>query len=624
MKIKLLILLFFSSVLTEVFSQNIEIQKGDIRFEFFQFKDAAADYEAALRYNNPKVETYLLDRLAQCYKYSFQYKKAQEYFSKLVRLGDKNTNPEVYLDYAAILKINDEYTHAREQYMYYFTLFPNDPYATKQLKSLSWAESHKDSSRNFKLTLTNLDIDGQSLGYCFFENGLVYSTQRNKIGKGNPILMFDIDYAEMKDSTTFTEGERYFDRIDFSTNEGSPSISDDGMLIYFSANAVKLNNPVKVKQVGNIQISSDGISNMKIYVARFENGKFMNPQELPFNDKEYDCMHPCIADNGNTLYFASDMPKGYGGLDLYKVTRGADGKWGKPENLGPNVNTSENEIFPYVMNNVLFFASKGFNGYGGYDLFQAKIHMGIPTGAANMGKPFNSTRDDVAFICRPDGRSGYFSSNRDNTDGIDKVYYFIDNNLLNQLANKDLASNEKTSVTDKPLAAVKMDDPKQPSKENIIIQKINDGTPIVANTRNAKDKKADRRNGHFDNSPISDEELMKVSFEKVNFKFNDAAIPPSSYYELDSAIRISKISKSVKIEIHAYTDCRGTSEYNQKLSERRAATAKNYLLKKGVPASRIVTHGYGETHLLNNCTDGTECTEEQHAVNRRVEIRIVK
>ena len=400
-----------------------------MHYEFFQYREAILDYEAALKVYNPKVEHYLLDRLSQSYKYSFQYDKAEEYFSKLIRLGDKSTAPDVYLDYAAILKINGKYTEARDQYNYYLTIFPGDAYANLQLKSLSWAERNKDSIRDFTVVLTNLNISGQSLGYCFFDDGMIYSNLKNKGTKGNSIQMYDLDYADIKDSITFAEADKYMEDISFELNEGSPCISEDGLLVYFSANATKIKNGVVKKKVGDIEISSDGVANMKIYVARFENGKFVSPQELPFNNKEYNCLHPWVTDNGSTLYFASDMPKGFGGLDLYKVKRGQDGKWEAPENLGQTINTAENEAYPFISGSVLFFASKGLNGYGGYDLYQSRLNLGIPGAPTNMGKPFNSSKDDIAFICRTNGRTGYFSSNRDNGEGIDKVYYNFDNTL---------------------------------------------------------------------------------------------------------------------------------------------------------------------------------------------------
>jgi len=125
-------------------------------------------------------------------------------------------------------------------------------------------------------------------------------------------------------------------------------------------------------------------------------------------------------------------------------------------------------------------------------------------------------------------------------------------------------------------------------------------------------------------SGVSDEVLTKIVFDKVLFKFNDVSIPTSIYPTLDSAIHASRISKTVKIQVTAHTDSRGSAEYNQKLSERRAAIVKQYLMKKGVAKSRIISNGFGETQLLNQCSDGVECTDEQHQQNRRVEIKIVK
>jgi outer membrane protein OmpA-like peptidoglycan-associated protein/tetratricopeptide (TPR) repeat protein len=654
-----IILLFLFSL--KGFSQNKEIQEGNIHFEFFQFREAIFDYEAALKIYNPKVELFLLDRLSQCYKFSFQYAKAEEYFSRLIRLGDKNTAPDVYLDYAAILKINGDYTRSKDQYRYYLSIFPEDVFANLQLKSLSWAERNKDSIRNFTVVPTNLNISGQSLGYCFFDNGMIYSALKNKSDKNNSMLMYDLDYAEIKDSITFIEGDKFMDGISFELNEGSPSVSEDGMLVYFSANATKVKKGLVKKRVGDIEISSDGVANMKIYVARFENGKFISPQELPFNNKEYNCMHPFITDNGNTLYFASDMPKGLGGTDIYKVTRIADGKWGTPENLGQGINTTENEIYPSVSGKVLFFTSKGLNGFGGYDLYQAKINLGIPSAPINMGKPFNSSKDDIAFVCRQDGRTGYFSSNRDNGEGLDKVYYYFDNKLLSEiqpvLASVETKKAEEPAkqnpVTIASLETPKVDAPKTvnpipippvivtkpaaPKPEiakptpPIIAAKPVDLKPeivkakppiIVSKPVALKPEKVKPK--PLVESGVSDEVLTKIVFDKVLFKFNDVSIPISIYPTLDSAIHASRKSKTVKIQVSAHTDSRGSAEYNQKLSERRAAIVKQYLMKKGVAKSRIISNGFGETQLLNQCSDGVECTDEQHQQNRRVEIKIVK
>jgi outer membrane protein OmpA-like peptidoglycan-associated protein len=310
------------------------------------------------------------------------------------------------------------------------------------------------------------------------------------------------------------------------------------------------------------------------------------------------------------------MPKGFGGMDLYKVIRDVDGKWGVPQNLGALINTAENELYPFVSNNMLFFASKGMNGFGGYDLYQAKITLGVPGAPTNMGQPFNSSKDDVAFICLPNGRTGYFSSNRDNGEGIDKVYYYFDNKLLTE---------------PKPVVVVSADTVPKPKPGPVIAAKPHGGitkpaeikkpvtqadTPVTAAAKPDKPKATV--------SKVSDEDLLKLVFDKVYFKFNDIAVPASSYITLDSAVHAAHMSRTVKIAVNAHTDSRGSAAYNQRLSERRAAAVKKYLVHKGVPSAQIITHGLGETQLLNKCSDGVECTEEEHQQNRRVEIRIVK
>jgi outer membrane protein OmpA-like peptidoglycan-associated protein len=213
-----------------------------------------------------------------------------------------------------------------------------------------------------------------------------------------------------------------------------------------------------------------------------------------------------------------------------------------------------------------------------------------------MGQPFNSSHDDVAFICKPNGRAGYFSSNRDNGEGNDKVYFFIDNKMLAETKPVVVASAETKKI--------------KPTSETAIKKP----TPEVA-TKKISPKIISR---------VNDDELLQLIFDRVYFNFNDASVHASSYVTLDSAIQAIHQSKTVKIAVNAHTDSRGSAPYNQALSNKRANAVKQYLLKKGVPASRIITHGLGETQLLNSCTDGVECTDEQHQQNRRVEIRIVK
>lgn len=587
-KILLLVL-----VLPLLASAQKQIEIGDVYYDFFQYKEAIRAYEIALKTERTFTnEAHLLTQLAYSYTYTFQYEKAETYFAELVKLGDKKQVPDIYLDYGNVLKVLGKYTEALNQYNYYTTIIKPDEYTASLIKSVTWADKHKDSVRtNTIVTLTNLNIGGQSLGYTFFADGLLYAHPKDT-NYSEYTMLYDLRYAKLIDSVTFTETKEYVNDIKFPFNEGSPTVSPDGEILYFTATATKLKKGA-VKKIGNMQISEDGVSNLKIYTARFINGSYTNIIELPFNDKQYNCTHPCISPDGSTLFFASDMPGGFGGLDIYKSVKAANGTWSKPINMGNKINTPENEMYPFLADNYLYFSSKGHLGFGGYDLFQTMLGINYtPLNARNMGKPFNSSKDDVAFIISGDGVTGYFSSNRDNNNGIDKVYYFRD-----QIA-APVTPVIIASATPKP------NQPITPSNTNAATTK-----PVETISGN---KVAD-----------GTKTLSGKTINTVYYGFNKSNIQPSFITLLDSTLLLVKSLPDLTLKIYAHTDCRGSDEYNLALSRRRALSVKNYLVSKGFKREKIGLIYYGESKPKIGCEPCEACTEEEHKENRRVEVKVV-
>ncbi|MFN3446555.1 MAG: hypothetical protein ACK44D_12505, partial [Bacteroidia bacterium] len=358
--IRLLVVLF--SILVgfnqSLFAQE-SIEKGNAFYDFFQFKEAIKEYEFALKNNRTtKNEAHVLKRLAYSYLYTFQYSKAEAKFNELVLLGDKKASPEVYLDYGNVLKIQGKYDKARDQFNYYNTLMKSDSYSAFLTRSLNWAIKNKDSVRTKTYVgVTNIDVSGQSLGYCFFDNGLIYAHAKDT-NYNEFTTLFDLGFITKIDSVNFTKGDDVVSDINFPFNEGSPCLSPDGETLYFTATGAKVKEG-EVRKSGSGQTSADGVSNLRLYSSKLDNGKFSTITELSFNDKNYNYIHPTVSADGNTLYFASDMPGGYGALDIYKTTRNADGTWTTPINLGEKVNTTEQEGFPFLIGDKLYFSSKG-------------------------------------------------------------------------------------------------------------------------------------------------------------------------------------------------------------------------------------------------------------------------
>jgi outer membrane protein OmpA-like peptidoglycan-associated protein/tetratricopeptide (TPR) repeat protein len=561
-----------------VYAQKIELAEADAFYEEYLYDEAITKYQEVLNMEiKPKMELYVLGQIARCHQYTFQYTQAEAHYAKMLeKTGD--SRPDLLLEYAIMLKFNGKYQAAKAAFKQYNKLTEGlDTYGSFQMRSVNWAIANDSFIKPVFVAPTNLDISGASLGYTIYQKGLLYAHGRNK----KPYFtmqLFDLDYAKRIDSVTFVPDSNIAALIQFEGNEGFPCISADKKELYFAANSTVIRTE-KMKALFKRAASKDNKLNFKIYKAKLENGKFTKVEELMFNNNEYNCTHPFLTEDGKSLYFISDMPGTYGGYDIFVVKKDRNGNWGSPQNLGKSINSEENEIYPFVYHNKFYFATKGIPGYGGYDIFSAEMNeRGQIAKPINMGKPINSFSDDFALIAYGDGNTGYFSSNRLDADGKDKVYYFRN-------YPKGFPSTTDTSNT--PL-----------QKELSIIEDVADSA--------------------------IETEVFKVVFNSVGFGLNETKLTDEVKHVLDSAATITKQSGDIRIEVDAHTDSRGTGIYNKDLSLKRANEVKNYLVGKGVSAWRISARGYGEEKLLNKCADGVDCTEEEHTQNRRVELRMMK
>lgn len=598
---KTIVILFLLPILLKAQSA---IEVGDLYFDLFQFKEAIKSYETAL-YNERTTqnEGHLLHHLAYSHLYTFQYQKAAKYFGQLVVLADPKQLPDIYLDYGNVLKIIGDYDKAREQYKYYISLMRADEYTDMLQKSLAWAVKHQDSiDHKIKITPTNLNIGGQSLGYEWYDNGLIYAHPKDT-NYSEFTSLFDLKYAVLTSETTFQTTEQYVSQIKFAFNEGSPSITADGETLYFTATASKIKKG-SVKKIGATQINEEGISTLKIYQCKYLNGEFGYITELPFNNKQYNYTHPCISDDGNTLYFASDKPGGFGGFDLYLSKKNDVGVWGEPINLGSKVNTTENELFPFESKTKLYFASKGHVGFGGYDLFvcEQKTALNFTT-AHNLGKPINTSHDDVAFLLKGNERTGYLSSNRDSENGVDVVYYV-----------------ELPEVVEAPkpiIVAIGDTIPKDkvPQSQQLVLQ-----TETIKQVKEAEEVKV---------AKPQEKPAINLTFNPnqtiatIYFGFDKQFFSKQFYPVIDSALWKLKVMQGQGIAIHAHTDCRGKMAYNKSLSAKRGNVVRAYLLKRGYPKNKVVVFAHGETKPIVATKSCRSLTPTQHRLNRRVELKVI-
>jgi outer membrane protein OmpA-like peptidoglycan-associated protein len=369
---------------------------------------------------------------------------------------------------------------------------------------------------------------------------------------------------------------------------------------------------------------------------------------LPFNSNEYSIAHPTLSVDEKTLYFASDMPGTLGQSDLFRVKINGDGTYGAPENLGPEINTEGRETFPFVSNdNELYFASDGRPGLGGLDVFVARIEVDQSFyGIQNVGEPINSKQDDFAFFINSKSRNGFFTSNREGGKGYDDIYRFVENKKLTceqdlsgqvtDLETKEMLTNTKMSLFDanfKPLQVTQTDAQGRYSfavdcSKTYYVRAEKDEYQTKEGSVKTK-----RFSGSKDYSMALERRIKPIAvgtdlaktldIPMIYFDLDKSAIRKDASYELAKVLEVMQQYPEMKIEVRSHTDSRQTANYNEKLSDRRAKATVAWLVKNGINSARLIGKGYGETMLVNQCSDGVKCTEEEHQANRRSEFIIV-
>ncbi|WP_198675202.1 OmpA family protein [Pleomorphovibrio marinus] len=363
-----------------------------------------------------------------------------------------------------------------------------------------------------------------------------------------------------------------------------------------------------------------------------DNGELIDYSPFPLNDAlSHAILTPFVDESQNRLYFASDMPGGFGELDLYYVEFDEDFSFGEPVNLGGTVNTAGNERDPFLNNDRFYFSSDGHIGLGGLDVFVANRVNGDFSGVKNLGLPYNSPQDDFGFFLSPGGEM-FLASNRPGSIGLDDIFRMEE--LYKRLRAEVLGCDGE--LINGSLEVLLMQ-----GSEKVVVETDQDGkgtfTAELAPDENYQVQI--KRDGYFalkDNSISTknlDSEELKKSFQLVRIPYQTAVYVDLVYFDLDKAnirkdaeANLDKIGELLRsygfldISVGAHTDARASSEYNKALSERRASSVRDYLSKYGISRSRVRAEWFGEEELVNDCGDGVPCPEDKHQLNRRSEM----
>ncbi|VAW16507.1 Outer membrane lipoprotein omp16 precursor [hydrothermal vent metagenome] len=418
--------------------------------------------------------------------------------------------------------------------------------------------------------------------------------------------------------------------INTSENEGAQSMSANGKLLFFSAcNRI------------------DGLGSCDIYFSRFMNGKWQKPVNAgpPVNSRDWESL-PSVSANANYLYFTSNRKGGKGEMDIWRCrlygfnSRGLP-EWGNPENLGDSINTKGDELSPFIHfdGKTLYFSSDGWIGMGGKDIFYSQMKGdGSWTTPVNMGYPINSYNDEQGFVVDATGKTAYFSTNREKSNGLD-----IYSSVLGEGFQPGPVTYVKGVVLDKDTnKPVKADiDLVDIGEKKYLVQDISTGPEgefliclplgnkyafnVLKKGYLFHSESFELSNVHSATNPIELKIYLQhirkglnMVLRNIYFETDSFRLLPESMPEMDKLIRFLNINPSIVIEIGGHTDKSGTAEYNQTLSEKRAKEVYKYLVAKGISKGRLTYKGYGFSKPASSTG-----TSYEYWLNRRTEIKII-
>jgi outer membrane protein OmpA-like peptidoglycan-associated protein/tetratricopeptide (TPR) repeat protein len=618
-----LVLLLVLAGTTTIKAQSKDTERADKLFQQFEYIEASEEYLKLV--GTGKKENYIYKQLAESYYNLFNTKEAIKWFALTVT---QPQDAETYFKYAQMLKANGRYEEANAQMATFSSKAPNDQRAKAFKENPNYIPKLLSKQKSFTVSSLDINSDKSEFGAMLSNDNILYfSSARRKSRKTagwNDEPFLDLyqsiyDQGKLSPPSEITE-------LNTVWHDGPATVTTDGNTMYYSRDSHADKAFEKDKKINT------KFSQVYLYKATRVNGKWENSVALPFNSMSYSVSNPSISKDGKTLYFNSNMPGGLGGNDIWRVAIKGNDTYGAPENLGARVNTEGNEQFPFITeDNVLYFCSSARPGLGGLDVFSLKLDQPEQE-AQNVGKPVNSEKDDFSFSFNTSKNVGFFSSNRDKSDDIYIAFPVC------AVESTIVVTNAVTKEVLEGATVVILDD-----KKNSIESKASNAMGQVAYLLEC-DKEyhlqvtkegyesgvfaIDKNKGGKLNvpAPLNPIEVIikptEIVLNPIYFEFNKSNITQQGAFELDKLVQVMQSTPEMIILAKSHTDNRGSDSYNMNLSQRRAKATAQYVISKGIAAARITAKGFGETEPVADCKEN--CTEEQHAQNRRSEFLIVK
>lgn len=630
--------LFILAFIQIGYSQKSKVAAADKKFENNYYVDAIATYEriAEKGYKDEKM----FQKLGNAYYFNAELPKAEKWYTELYNLN-KEQEPEFFYRYSQSLKSIGKYDKANEMMELFNTKSGTDKRAKLFSENKNYLQKIQANSGHYAIEDAGINSENSDFGSGITNNKLVFASARKVKGSNKVYSQTNEAFTDLFESEIGADGKlsepSQFGGKEINTNyhESAATFSNNGNTVYFTRNNFldgkkgKINNNTMV---------------LKLYKATFDNEAWGTVTELPFNSNTYNVANPALSPDNKTLYFASDMPGTLGQSDLFKVSINEDGSFGQPVNLGNKINTEGRESFPFVAyNNTLYFASDGHPGLGGFDVFSSKINSdGSFSEIINLGMPVNGSQDDFGFSINKNGK-GFFTSNRSGGKGGDDIYKATElhckqkiEGTISDIETKQLLSQVKTTLYNDKFELLKETTSDNNGNYSFEVD-CNKNYYIRTELVDYVTKESTTTSGNTDGTT-----RLQIAIEKagcklivggdlakcfgikvIYFDVNKTIITKDAAFELEKILDAMKQNPKLKLDVRSHTDSRQSASYNQKLSDSRATATINWLIKNGIETERLTGKGYGESQLLNNCSDGVACSEEEHQVNRRSEFIVI-
>ena len=637
---KLLAIVFLLSFSTGYSQSGLE--KANKQYDKLAYVDAIKTYERVAEKGYKSIE--IFEKLGNSYYFNADFVNAVKWYNQLFTMTG-NIAPEYYYRYAQSLKAVGDYKKS-DEYMQKFASKSSDVRSQLFKKNPNYLQKIKANSGRFIIENAGINSPYSDYGTAILGDELIFTSARDTGGiirrkHSWTNESFTNLYVANYKNDSLGKVTKFDRQISSKFHESTPVFTKGGDTMYFTRN-----NYINGKKGKN----ADKVVLLQIYKSHLlqagsKKARWSEPETLSINSNHYSTAHPALREDGTKMYFASDMPGTIGQSDIFIVDIHADGTFGTPQNLGPNVNTEGRESFPFATNNELYFASDGRPGLGGLDIYVTTISNGLFSAPENIGAPANSQKDDFAFMINQQTRKGFLSSNRDGGIGNDDIYKFTEtkklgcdqvlSGIVTDRISKAILPNTKLTISRSDFTPISTVISDNKGKYNFTV-KCGDSYYVKAEKPDytteetsiliPEDSGETNLNISLDRSiqtvSVGDDLAITLKLNPIYFDLDKSDIRPDAELELQRVLAVLNQNINITIDIRSHTDSRQTKQYNQALSDARAKSTQNYLINNGITASRLTYKGYGETKLVNKCSDGVDCTEDEHQLNRRSEFII--